>query len=274
MMNLFNPLIVFALVSSCTTLPASEPRVVQKKWELVWSDEFDKPGRPDTKNWKYQTGDGGWGNHEAQNYTNRAENARVEDGILVIEARKEKYKNNAYTSARLNSKTAWTFGRFEVRAKLPSGRGTWPAIWMMPMNDGRYNKGAWPDNGEIDIMEHVGFEAGVVHASLHTKSYNWIMNTQKTAKTTVPKATSGFRVYALEWSDDEISMFIDKQKFHSFKNPRTSYEEWPFHQPFYLILNIAVGGNWGGKEGIDDSVFPQKLEIDYVRVYRAVAPAR
>lgn len=237
------------------------------KWDLSWNDEFDINGLPDKSKWKFQTGDGGWGNNELQHYTDRKENARVEDGRLILEMRKEKYKKSNYTSSRINSKQSWTYGRIEIRAKVPKGRGTWPALWMMPTNDGRYNGGKWPDNGEIDIMEHVGFDQDVVHASYHTKNFNWIINTQKTAKIKVNDVTQ-YHVYAIEWDKDQISNFVDGKKFYSFANPKTDHKDWPFDQPFFLIMNVAMGGNWGAQKGVDEAVTNARMEIDYVRAFR------
>jgi beta-glucanase (GH16 family) len=249
-----------------------------KQWQLVWADEFDYTGLPDPQKWGYDVGGHGWGNKELQFYTGRRlENARVENGHLVIEARKESWQGSPYTSARLvtKGKGDWTYGRIEVRAKLPSGRGTWPAIWMLPTG---WEYGSWPDSGEIDIMEHVGFDPDVVHASVHTKSYNHKINTHKTAKLGVSNARTGFNVYAIEWTPDEIRAFINKQYYFTFKNERLTnssagFGEWPFDKPFHLLLNLAVGGNWGGAQGVDETIWPQRMEVDYVRVYRSVLSA-
>ncbi len=242
------------------------------KWKLVWADDFDKPGAPDAKKWKYQIGGHGWGNKELQYYTSRKDNVRVENGNLIIEARKEVYKGMQYTSARLNSKGEFKYGRIEVRAKLPRGRGTWPAAWMMPAKNGKYSKKNWPDNGEIDIMEHVGFDQGVVHGSFHTKNWNWIIGTQKTKKIDVLDCSSAFHIYALEWTKDEMHLFVDDKDYYSYKNPHTDWKDWPFDQPFYVLLNIAVGGAWGGEQGVDETIFPQRMVIDFVRAYKAVEP--
>ena len=247
-------------------------RQTAPKWQLVWSDEFNYSGLPDPAKWGYDVGGGGWGNQELQYYTEqRKENARVENGSLVIEARREKWEGREYTSCRLISKGKgdWTYGRFEVRAKLPAGRGTWPAIWMLPSVD-KY--GTWPNGGEIDIMEQVGFDPQVVHASVHTKSYHHSIGTQKTSKIDVPTAPTAFNVYAVEWTPEEIRGYVNQQQFFSFKNerlinPAADYRQWPFDQPFHLILNIAVGGTWGGAQGIDETIWPQRMEVDYVRVY-------
>jgi beta-glucanase (GH16 family) len=238
-------------------------------WTLAWCDEFDSAGRPDPAKWGYDVGGHGWGNNELQFYCDRAENARVEDGRLIIEARKQPFEGKAYTSARLvtKGKGEWQYGRIEVRAKLPSGRGTWPAIWLLPATP----KLRWPDDGEIDVMEHVGFDAGVVHASIHTKRFNHMIGTQKTDKVKVADYASNFHVYAVDWSADRMDFFVDDRKFFSFARENNGEDTWPFQKKFYLILNVAVGGNWGGKQGVDDTVFPCRMEVDYVRVYR---PAR
>ena len=245
------------------------------RWRLVWSDEFNYSGLPDPSKWDYEVGGGGWGNDEQQYYTSqRKENARVENGKLIIEARQERWIGRDYTSARLVSKGKgdWTYGRFEAKAKLPFGAGTWPAIWMMPSLNS-YGR-SWPTNGEIDLMEHVGFDSNVVHATVHTGMYNHSIGTQKTEKISVPTATSAYNVYAIEWTPEEIRWYVNDNLYFTFKNERLSnanadFRQWPFDKPFYLILNIAVGGNWGGQRGIDKSIWPQRLEVDYVRVYQA-----
>lgn len=263
-------LILLALVSPLGTSQTATPGI---KWRLVWSDEFDYSGLPDAMKWGYDVGGHGWGNKELQYYTDRRkENARVENGSLIIEARRDNWDNHEYTSARLVSKGKgdWTYGRIEVRAKLPSGRGTWPAIWMLPT--GR-DYGRWPAGGEIDIMEHVGSDSDVVHASIHTHAYNHSINTQKSANIKVPTARSGFNVYAVEWTPEEIRAYVNNQHYFTFKNerltnPAAGYRQWPFDKRFHLLLNIAVGGTWGGSKGVDPDVWPQRMEIDYVRVYQ------
>lgn len=247
----------------------------KNSWQLVWSDEFDYNGLPDPAKWRYDTGAHGWGNKELQNYTERRkENARVENGMLIIEARRDGSEAQPYTSARLTTKGKgdWTYGRFEIRAKLPSGRGTWPAIWMLA-SQRSYGQGYWPDNGEIDIMEHVGYDPDVIHFSAHTKAYYHSINTHKSSKTKVESARSGFNVYAVEWTPTEIRWYVNNQEHFKFINERLSntaadYKQWPFDKPFHLLLNIAVGGTWGGREGVDDSIWPQRMEVDYVRVYQ------
>ena len=257
------------------SLQQPEKSADQKRgpWRLVWSDEFNYKGLPDEKKWDYDVGGHGWGNKELQFYTaRRKENARVEDGHLIIEARKESWEGRDYTSARLVSRNKgdWTYGRFVVRAKLPSGRGTWPAIWMLPTG---WTYGSWPNSGEIDIMEHVGFDPDVIHTSIHTRAYNHTINTQKTSQFKLPNSRSEFNVYAVEWTPEEIRGYVNDEQLFTFRNerltdPAADYRQWPFDKPFHLLLNLAVGGTWGGQQGVDPTIWPQRLEIDYVRVYQ------
>jgi len=236
-------------------------------WALVWEDEFDYNGLPNPNKWSYDVGGAGWGNNELQYYTDgRLNNAKVENGNLIITAIKESYGANNYTSARLISKGKgdWLYGRIEVRAKLPVGRGTWPAIWMLP-TDWAY--GGWPNSGEIDIMEHVGYDPGRVHGTVHTKAYNHSIGTQKGGNLVIADAQSAFHTYAIEWNADTIMFYIDSQKYFMFTREST-WEKWPFDKRFHLLLNIAVGGNWGGAEGVDETIFPATMAIDYVRVYK------
>ncbi len=247
--------------------PKTTPTATAKDWKLVWSDELNYKGSPDTTKWNYDTGGHGFGNNELQYYTPpRPENARVENGHLIIEARKETWENKAYTSAKLitKGKGDWTYGRITVKAKLPKGTGTWPAIWMLASTPDLQ----WPDDGEIDIMEHVGHDEGKIHASVHTKKYNHVIRTQKTATTQVPDATAAFHEYTIEWTPEQITAFVDDKLYFTFNNDHSGKDAWPYDSPFYLILNIAVGGNWGGQKGVDDSIFPQIMEVDYVRIYQ------
>jgi cephalosporin-C deacetylase len=251
-------------------LPAQDG-LRELQWQVVWADEFERPGPPDPAKWSYETGGSGWGNRELQFYTeNRAENARVENGRLIIEARREDWQGRSYTSARLNSRQAWKYGRIEARARLPRGRGTWPAVWMLPAA-GTYGKGGWPDNGEIDIIEHVGFEPGVIHGTVHTRAYNHVARTQRGAQTIVSDAQDAFHVYAVEWTPAAITAFVDGTRYFTFANerltnPQADWRHWPFDTDFKLLVNLAVGGNWGGQKGVDESIWPQRLELDYVRV--------
>ncbi len=250
------------LVITLNTLTIAQIKV------KVWADEFNYTGLPDPTRWGYDVGGNGWGNNELQFYTeNRLENARVENGKLIIEARKENYGTNEYTSARLvtRNKGDWRYGRIEALARLPHGRGTWPAIWMLPTH---WVYGAWPKSGEIDIMEYVGYDPGVVHGSIHTEAYNHVIGTQKTDTVLVPDAETHFHLYAIEWSSEKIDFYVDNKKYFTFLNEHQGYQKWPFDQTFHLLLNIAVGGNWGGVQGIDPNIWPQKMWVDYVRVYQ------
>ena len=232
----------------------------------AWQDEFERDGRPDPSKWGYDLGGDGWGNNELEFYTDRDANAFVRDGVLHVVARVQARGGRGYTSARLVSKGKGDFlyGRIEARAKLPQGRGTWPAIWMLP-TDWAY--GDWPRSGEIDIMEHVGYDPGRVHMSVHTQAYNHVAGTQKTATRVVPGAIEDFHVYRVDWTPGGIRGYIDDAPVFAFANEGGGPDAWPFDRRFHLLLNLAVGGNWGGKEGIDPGAFPATLLVDYVRVY-------
>lgn len=252
--------------SSSTPGPSPDPPMATQ-WQQVWSDEFNYNGLPDSTKWNYDVGGTGWGNNELEFYTQkRMENARVENGNLVIEARKEAWQGMNYTSARLLTKNKGDcqYGKIEVRAKIPRGRGTWPAIWML----GSTTPLKWPDDGEIDIMEHVGFDQGVIHGTIHCKKYNWVSGTQKTATISVPDCSDNFHVYTVEWDRSVIKLSVDSTRYFTFSNEGSGYDAWPFDNKMFLILNIAVGGNWGGQKGVDDTIWPQKMEIDYVRVWQ------
>ena len=270
---LFMQGLAFFAILACKSLDLAIPANVTStsgEQKLVWSDEFDQPGLPNSTKWAYEVGGNGWGNNELEYYTSkRSENARVENGKLLIEARKEAYEGKNYTSARLMTKgiAEWKHGRIEVLAKLPAGRGTWPAIWMLGSNISTVN---WPRSGEIDIMEHVGFDPGVVHGTIHTEAYNHAKKTEKGKAISVDNVSSEFHRYAIEWTTDKIDFFVDDQKYYTVEKAVLGAEvaQWPFEQPFYLILNVAVGGNWGGQKGVDESIWPQRMEVDYVRVYQ------
>ncbi len=243
------------------------------KPRLVWSDEFNYTGLPDSSKWGYDLGDGcpnlcGWGNNELQYYTaGRSENARVENGCLVIEARREKTGAREYSSARLVSrhKGDWTYGRMVIRAKLPVGRGVWPAIWMLPTE---WAYGNWPNSGEIDIMEHVGYLPDSIFGTVHTGRYNGMLGTQKSVGLRSTDLSRKFHEYSIEWDAEKIDFLFDGRRYQSFKNTHEGIGAWPFDRDFHLLLNVAVGGNWGGKMGVDTAVWPQKMLVDYVRVYQ------
>jgi beta-glucanase (GH16 family) len=239
----------------------------KKGWNMVWKDEFNYTGLPDSNKWNYDVGGNGWGNNELQYYTySDTANAKVKNGILVITALKQKKENNNYTSARLITKYKgdWQYGRIEVKAKLPAGRGMWPAIWMLPTH---WEYGGWPASGEIDIMENVGYMPDSVFSSVHTKSFNHIMHTQTTKGFYLNDLSVRFHVYAAEWYKDHIDFFVDKTKFLTFTNTGKGFAEWPFDKQFHLLLNVAVGGNWGAVKGVDETIMSSSMEVDYVRVF-------
>jgi beta-glucanase (GH16 family) len=258
-------LIVFCLSLSSTYFFAQSTQ-----WKMVWSDNFSQKGLPDTTKWNYDTRGNqyGWGNNEKQWYTvANQRNAFISKGTLKIVAHREEISGKQYSSARLTTKNKgdWKYGKIVVRAKVPDGRGTWPAIWMMP-TDSKY--GQWPKCGEIDIMEHVGCSPDTVLSTVHTGKYNHMIGTQVGNKRHLPTATSRFHIYSLEWEPSELRSYVDGNLYFSYHNDNTGYLTWPFDQSFHLILNLAIGGNLGGKRGIDDTKFPHHFEVDYVRVYK------
>lgn len=237
-----------------------------QEWKLVWSDEFSEDGAPDPEKWDYEVGF--IRNNESQYYTkDRRKNARVEDGHLIIESHQEDYREADYTSASLitRGKAEWQYGRIEVRAQVPTGRGMWPAIWMLGTN---ISEVGWPECGEIDIMENVGYEPNRIHANVHTEKYNHTKGNGKGASRVVETPYEKFYTYAVEWDDQSLRFFIDDMHYFTYENEGEGETSWPFDQPFYLIINAAIGGAWGGQQGIDDSIFPQQYLIDYVRVYQ------
>jgi beta-glucanase (GH16 family) len=235
----------------------------------MWADEFNYSGLPSTDKWGYDIGGSGWGNNELQYYTNSINNAAVANGVLTITAKKENMEGREYTSARLVSKGKGDFlyGSFEIKAKLPSGKGTWPAIWMLPTD---WSYGDWPKSGEIDIMEHVGYDQNRVHVTVHTEAYNHGINTQRGTNKIINTASSEFHLYRVDWTPYSIKGFIDGEQMFQFINEGKGSAVWPFDKKFHLLLNVAFGGNWGGAQGIDAAVLPQKMEVDYVRVYKMI----
>lgn len=267
---LYAGLLLVGLTACATAKPTPQTITTDGgTWELVWADEFDDSGLPDPEKWSYETGF--VRNDELQYYTaKRTENARVENGTLIIEARKDgdavPGATRGYTSASLHTKdtATWTYGRIEVRAKLPQGVGTWPAIWMLGAN---IDAVGWPKCGEIDIMEHVGFEPGRIYGTVHTQAYNHMKGTARSGHLSLSNPFADFHVYAIEWFEDHIDFFVDDRKYFTFKNENAGVDAWPYDAPHYLILNLAIGGAWGGQKGVDDSIFPQPYVIDYVRVF-------
>ncbi len=227
--------------------------------KLVWSDEFNVDGQPNALNWGYDLGAGGWGNNELQYYTNRSVNAVVLNGVLKINAIKESFSGSAYTSARLLSKDKYSFkyGKVEVRAKIPSGGGSWPAIWMLGNN---ISTVSWPACGEIDIMEHVGNQLNKIYGTLHYPGRSG--GNADGATIIIPDATTSFHNYILEWSPSSIKIYVDTQLYYTFNNNSNS----PFNQNFFFILNVAIGGNFGGV--VDPALTNATMEVDYVRVYQ------
>lgn len=236
-----------------------------------WADEFTRS--IDATRWRFDTDHNrdGWFNHEKQYYAaDRAENARIEHGALVIEARRETlptradWGGQAYSSAKLVSRESLGYGFYEVRAKLPCARGTWPAIWLLP------ETGIWPDMGEIDLMEMVGWQPRVVHATLHTGAFNHRLGTQRGAKMLIGSACTAYHRYQLDWQPHAITIGVDGRGYMRVADDQPGgHAAWPFTVPYRLILNLAVGGDWGGAKGIDDAALPQQMRVDYVRYWRA-----
>lgn len=241
-----------------TTVPPVQDPIADYT-NLIWSDEFDSDGAPDPAKWGYDTGAGGWGNNESQFYTNSASNSVVQGGSLKITAKAQAQGGANYTSARLKTQGKFDFkyGKIEVRAKLPSGGGTWPAIWMLGSNITTAN---WPACGEIDIMEHKGNEPNKIHGSLHYPGNSGGNANTNTA--TFPGVSSGFKVYKAVWTPNSIKFYVDNVLFHSFINNGNV----PFNNNFFIILNVAMGGTFGG--AIDPAFNQSTMEVDYVRVYQ------
>lgn len=246
-------------------LNADHSMYVPEGYSLIWNDEFNTGSRPNSQLWSYETGNHGWGNNELQNYiagsVNGEDLASISNGIFKIIAKKI---DGTVYSIRINTKDSWTYGYFEARLKLPSGKGTWPAFWMMPKNFT-----AWPEDGEIDIMEEVGYRPNWVSSAIHTKSYNHKINTEKTGEMFLETAQSDFNVYALQWTKDYVKTYVNGKCIFTFPNDgKGNKDTWPFNAPFYIKLNLAWGGDWGGSQGLDESALPATYEIDYVRVYQ------
>ena len=238
-------------------------------YELVWSDEFDYEGEPDPEKWGYDIGGNGWGNHELQYYT-KGDNVTVTDGMLVIEARKEDMGGREYTSTRLVTKNKgdWIYCKVEAYAKLPSGLGTWPAIWMLPTD---YRYGGWPASGEIDIMEHVGYDQDVIVQTVHTQKNHGGNGKGHSVRTEA--VSEEFHLYSVEWLPDKLIFYVDGEEQYTYDPNKIAYrttsDYWPFDQRMHLLINLAFGGDWGGARGVDDSYFPVQFYVDYVRVYQS-----
>jgi beta-glucanase (GH16 family) len=279
------PLILFS---------ANQQAASPQTYTLVWQDEFNGPNGslPDPSKWTYDLGGGGWGNQELESYTNRAENAHIENGNLVITARRESYEGDdhiarEYTSARLKTQGLFSqaYGRFEARIKIPAGQGMWPAFWMLGNN---ISSAGWPKCGEIDILENIGKEPGIVHGSIHGPLATGAASDLTSAVKLVngKDFSSDFHVYAVEWNPGSIRFYVDSTRYATFTpdssgldnaansasnsgssdSPAARAGSWVFGHPFFLILNVAVGGNWPGPPDAT-STFPQTMLVDYVRVY-------
>ena len=255
-------LLAFLPIISHSQSPANAGQSREKK--LIWAEEFDKNGLPDENTWNFELGKAR-ANNEPQYHTNELKNVRVEGGNLIITTRLEEVDGvKRYTSARINTKgkKEFTYGRIEVRAKLPQGRGMWPAIWTLGLT------GGWPACGEIDIMEFWGHDPNTVAANVHTRDYNHTKGTGRGGKITFEKPYDDFHIYAVEWFADRMDFYMDEKMYYSCKSKGEGIGEWPFTAPQYLILNQALWVNFkAGEPGIDDSIFPQEFKVDYVRVY-------
>ncbi|MCM2678369.1 malectin domain-containing carbohydrate-binding protein [Echinimonas agarilytica] len=265
-----------------------QKQVPNTQWKLVWQDEFEQAGAPNPEKWNFDIWPAGKVNNEDQAYTNRLKNARVEHGKLILEAHKEKYSNANYTSARLNSahKGDLLYGRADIRAKLASGQGSWSALWMLPTNPFKYATrckpdadwqgsetcDAWPNSGEIDIMEHVGYDMNRIHSTVHNLDYYWIKWEQRKASIEGKNVAEDFHVYSIEWTPSYITILFDNVPYFFYVNEGNGWQSWPFDHPFHIVMNLAIGGDWGKAGGpIDDAIFPARMEIDYVRLFKPAA---
>jgi beta-glucanase (GH16 family) len=249
----------FAIIFVCLQSCILQNCIAQKKYtNLIWSDEFNYNGAPDSSKWNYNLGAGGWGNQELEYYTKRPQNVNVSDGTLHITALKENYEGSEYTSARILTKDKFSFkyGRVEARAKLPTGVGTWPAIWMLGSN---IDSVGWPACGEIDIMEHLGRDLNKIYGTLHYPGHS---GAHANGKTTMIENANEFHIYEVEWSPKEIKISVDGKIYQIVKNSK----EIPFNHNFFIIINMAMGGNFGGP--VAPNLSTETMEVDYVRVYQ------
>ena len=266
-------LLISLLTIQCNSQNNNKPqKITSDEWRLVWQDEFENEGVPNPNNWVYDLGSGcpnlcGWGNSELQFYTDDPKNVNVKDGVLSITALRDTIEGRYFSSARIKTKYKFDFkyGKVEVRAKNPSGIGSWPAIWMLP-TDNEY--GGWPKSGEIDIMEHVGFDKDSIFGTVHTEAFNHMRNTHKSGSIFIENNEEEFHIYGIEWDEKKINFMVDDQVYFTFNNENKSSAEWPYDQDFHIILNLAVGGTWGGQKGIDNEGLPWEFVIDFVRVYQ------
>lgn len=267
--------LLIALLASCSPSGNADTEGVDEDgYKLVWRDDFSG-SKIDRSNWGFQNGTGsdvglvGWGNNESQYYTDREKNAYLENGFLVIEAHREDFQGKPYTSARLvtKDKRSWTYGRFEMRAKLPKTQGIWPAFWMLPA-DNAY--GGWPASGEIDIMELVGHTPEIAYGTVHFGN-SFQDRSYITGEISLPQGdfSQDFHLFSIEWEPDSIRWSMDDKVYHAVNKASLAPYSWPFDKPFYILLNVAVGGNWPGYPD-ETTILPQKMVIDYVKVYQKV----
>jgi beta-glucanase (GH16 family) len=277
-------LLLYALITGLAITCCSQATPAPPKsngWTLVWSDEFNGPnGSPvDRSKWVPEAGGDGWGNHELEYYTDRIENASIHDGNLVVKAISEKYTGpdgvtRNYTSTRLKTlgKFSQTYGRFEARIKIPYGQGMWPAFWMLGDD---IEKVGWPACGEVDIMENIGKEPAIIHGSIHGPGYIGDTGIEAPYKLPAKRFADDFHIFAVEWDADSVSFYVDQNLY--VRRTRADLQpgwKWVFDKPFFLILNLAVGGDWPGNPD-SSTVFPQSMLVDYVRVYqRSAAPTK
>jgi beta-glucanase (GH16 family) len=257
------------LVSATLTLALDAAAPPRSDWKLAWHDEFDGPmAEPDATRWVRETGGGGWGNDELEFYTARTENARVTGGHLVIEARRESFGNREYTSARLKTEGlgAWRYGRVEARIRIPRGQGLWPAFWML---GDQCERVGWPACGEIDIMENIGREGARVHGTVHGPGYSGAHGVSAAYDLKKGAFADEYHVYAVEWEAAAIRWYVDGAHYATV-TPQDLSGPWVFDHPFFIILNVAVGGGWPGSPD-STTVFPQQMLVDYVRVYQKEA---
>lgn len=255
----------------CPTARAANPA----EWRLIWSDEFNGRRGPtlDSKKWSFDVGGGGWGNNELESYTNRSVNAKVQDGVLVIRVLKETFTGpdnvtRNYTSARILTKNKFTqtYGRFEARIKLPYGQGIWPAFWMLGYD---LDTAGWPSCGEIDIMEYIGREPSLIHGTIHGPGYSGAKGITASYKLSqLKESPDDYHTFAVEWEPGVIRFYVDKQLYKT-RTPADlpAGKAWVFNHPFFLVINVAVGGDFPGNPDAT-TAFPQVMKVDYVRVYQ------
>ncbi|NNM53920.1 MAG: glycoside hydrolase family 16 protein [Spirochaetales bacterium] len=262
---------VFSQALSAEGNQENDPGILPSStgWKLVWHDNFSSEKSLTHGVWLPEEYPPLANNSELQAYTGDPANIHTSNDHLVLEALRTKTKNGwKITSGRISSsmKLAFRYGRLDFRAKLPLGKGTWPALWLLPLDPSGHGY-MWPDSGEIDVMEEVGFEGNQIHGTLHTSKYNYTLGTQITATYPVRDVTQ-WHVYSLEWYPDHITFLVDNHPFLTFNKDGGDWRRWPFDKPFYIIMNLAIGGTWGGQHGVDNKLFPAKMEVDWVRLYQ------